>query len=60
MTFLETERKKNEAYRLRERVFTKTDLPHLAQIFRDLVKLSEMKIKLLKVYEAERDEMFGL
>ncbi len=53
MSFLETERKQNEAYALNQAFFEDVKLDRLAQICRDLIKLSDMKIQLLKVYDLE-------
>jgi hypothetical protein len=47
MTFLEKERQQNEAYAMRQAFFEDVKLDRLAQICRDLIKLSDMKIALL-------------
>jgi hypothetical protein len=54
MTFIEAERRENERYALKQAFFEDVKLDRLAQICRDLIKLSDMKIKLLEVYDIEK------
>ena len=54
MTFIETERKQNEAYAWRQAFFEDVKLDRLADILRELIKLSDMKIELLEKYNLEK------
>jgi hypothetical protein len=60
MNWIENERRQNQAFAMRQFVFEETGLDEMAQIFRELIELSDRKIQLLEKFEADRNEMFGL
>ena len=58
--WINNERRQNKAYAMRQFFFEETGLDDMAQIFRELIELSDRKIELLKKYEAERNDLFRL
>lgn len=54
MTFIQIEREQNEAYALQQAFFEDVKSDRLAEICRELIKLSDMKIKLLEAYDVEK------
>jgi hypothetical protein len=57
MSFLENEREQNQAYAGRQAFFEDMGVDYLAKIFRDLIKLSDMKIVLLELYDQEKQPL---
>jgi hypothetical protein len=57
--WIDTERKLTEEYALRQVVLEEMCVDWMAEIFRELIQLSDRKIELLQQFEKERDELFG-